>query len=267
MKIKRFIALFLALCLIVPAACAEEKKDTLDSALEWAGQAADDASKWVDGAWKDASGWIGGAWDDATKWISGAWGDASDWVGQAWKDSSKWLSDIWGDASSWAADKAQSTSDTVSAWWTETFQNVTKTGGEAWDWIRNESEEVREQIAEKYHVIAEATGKGLADAGEKIESAYTDVLKSMNLNDLDAEKILNTIRKFAAENGLTLTNLYKFLFPYLVKLAIECIKHGPSAIPAVAVAQFLLAVAGKENVKTEDLVVKLVNSLSVILKK
>jgi len=255
MKFRRFIALFLILCLAVPAACAEEDNESLkDAVLDWINQAAQDASKWADDAWKTAS-----------EWLTQAWGDASKWVSQAWNHTSGWAVDIWGDASTWAKGVYDSASGAVSTWLVETFDQVTKNGADTWEWIQNESKETRDQIAEKYHDISAIAREGAAEAEQQIRAAYEKVLKSMGLNDEDVGKVWETIRAYAAEKGITIASIQKIMFPYLVKLAMESLKQGTPVIPAITVAQFLTAVIEKQNVKTEEQAQDLLDNLDGVL--
>ncbi len=241
MKIKRIIAVTLVLCLLSSCAMAS----IFDDFGKWAESAWNDASKWAEQAWNDASKWGEQAWKDAPAWIENAWGDASKWVEQAWNDSAKWLEGIWGDVSKWANEQNHS-----AAWWQKTFDDVTKEADNAWKWIEAETQETRETIK-----------KAVSDAGNSIDSAYTEQLEKLNLGKEDIAKVLETLEAYAKEKGIPTVVLKTMLLPYLVKLTADRKANGNQSIPAVAVAQYLIGVFEKNQAKTEEQINQVINTL------
>ena len=207
MKIKRFIAMTLVLCLVSSFAFAEENEG---SVLDW----------------------LRNAWEDTKNWTENAWNDTTTWTGDAWNN--------------------------VKGWWVDTFQTVTDKTNGALEWVGNESEAFKSTLKEKYTDIAAAAKDGIANAGESIKNVYEDLLKKLNLNEIDTAKILETLKVYADKIGVSVTTVAAALLPYLVKIVIESTVTGKS-IPAVAVAMFLTAVIDKLDVTTEEQAEQLVD--------
>jgi len=165
---------------------------------------------------------------------------------------------IWGDASTWVTETAHTVSESVSNWWVDTFQTVTDKTNGALEWVGNESEAFKSTLKEKYTDIAAAAKDGIANAGESIKNVYEDLLKKLNLNEIDTAKILETLKVYADKIGVSVTTVAAALLPYLVKIVIESTVTGKS-IPAVAVAMFLTAVIDKLDVTTEEQAEQLVD--------
>lgn len=263
MKIRRFAAFVVALCLMVSFAHAEDKKNSvvdainewlvpaLDDASEWVSQAWDDASEVAGSAWSNASEWAGSAWKDVKSWTQAAWGDASEWIGQAWSDTSSWVTDNWGGFSAWASELYRSASGTVNAWWVSTFDSVTKAGKNAWDWVQEQTPGVKEFLVEKYNEVSDSAQKGLSDAEETLRNIFTDLLKELNISQSDILKTLKTILDYAKSKGISVVSLEKVLLPYMVRLAVESKMPENGPIPPVAVAQFLTGVIEKTGINSE----------------
>lgn len=251
MKIRRMFAIALVICMVVSCSFAEEKKGNM-----W-----DSIGGWFDQAWKDTSGWVSQAWTDATSWVNGAWGDASKWIGQAWNDSSAWVSDIWGDASTWVID----TSDAIGVWWRDTFNTVTETKNNAWEWIEKSQKDLQTQLKQYKDIIA-ITQNDVSDAENDVINAYKDLLKKINLNEKDSEKVIDTIKAYAGEKGIAVSSLEKILLPYLTQLAVDSGSAGNGKIPAVAVAQYLTGIIEKIGLENEKQAQQLISELEMALK-
>ena len=252
MKFRRFMVLVLVLCMVAPLACAEDKGGTV---LDWIEQKVDSAVTWASEKWKDAS-----------PWIEKTWGEASEWVERSWSDAFVWAADIWGDVSSWAAEKYDTAVDLAGIWWADTFKKVTNVKNNAWDWVQTESKEVKDQIALKYNEAVEAAKKGTAEAGEKIQSVYSELLKKLEYTEEDISKILETIKVYAAQKGISLLSMQKVMLPYLIKLVIDSQVSGRISIPPIAVAQFLIGIIEKDNLQTEEQAQQLIDNLDGILR-
>ena len=90
---KRFVILFLAMCLAFSAASAEEersKEPVWESIGGWLSQAAEDTSNWASQALDDASDWVTNAAGDAWNWVTGAANDAWNWTIGAANDAWGW---------------------------------------------------------------------------------------------------------------------------------------------------------------------------------
>jgi len=252
MKTKRLIALILVSCLFISVACAEEEQggSVLDAIGGWFGQ-----------AWEDSSKWVSQAWTDASSWVSNAWGDASKWVGQAWNDSATWATGIWGDVSTWAVD----TSDSVSAWWTETFNSVSGAKDETWSWINKEQKDLHDELVKKYKDAILSAQSGASSAGEELQKAYAELLGKLKLNDTDISKVIDTIKAYAAEKGITAESMEQILLPYLMKLVEDSTAAGNGKIPAIAVAQYLTGIAERLGISNEEQAQLLITGLDEIL--
>ena len=276
MNIRRFAALLLCLCLCGTFAYAEEEGNVRDDigswlaqtwkdASAWTEQALDGASKWTEQAWNDASKWAEQAWKDAPAWLETAWGDASGWIEQTWNDASPRLSEIWGDVSARAAELYSSVSDNASAWWADTFRKVTEAKDQAWSWIDSASREMRAKISEKYQEVLSGNRKDSSETEKTVEEAFTDLLKKLNLEDDDIRKILETVRAYAAEKGISEESLEQIMLPYLVQLAEDGSKAQNGQIPAIAVAQYLTGIMVRENIGTEEDAQRMINTLKETL--
>jgi len=255
MKIKRFIAITLVICLVSSFAFAEEEQG---SVLDWLRNAWEDTKTWAGDTLDEAKQVSGDLWDSVKSWIGEKWGSASEWVEKTWNSSSDWITNIWGDASTWVTDTYNSVSESVGAWWIDVFNTVTEKTDKAMEWVGNESEAFKSMLSEKYKDISTAAGDSIANAGESIKKTYDDLLKKLNLEDVDIEKILETIRQYAAMINVSAETVATALLPYLVKLVIESTVTGKS-IPAVAVAMFLTAVVNKMDITTAEQAQQVVN--------
>ena len=253
---KRFVALILSLVMSCSIALAEEEqpKSVWDSIGGWFGQ-----------AWEDTSGWVSQAWSDASKWVEGAWGDASKWVEQAWNDSSQWVTDIWGDVSTWASETYESTSGTIGAWWAETFNKVTDTADNPWKWLADESKALQPEALETLSSVKEAVISNDSDAEAKVKAAFTTLLKRLNLNDEDSQRVWDTIDAYANQKGISKLAASKLALPYLFQLTIDSTETS-EGIPAIAIAQYLTAIIEKLGINTTDMADQLVNQLNEVLK-
>ncbi len=262
---KRILAISLALCLAMPAAAFAEEQtrepdfvDTVGSwfdravsdVSDWASQAWKDTAEWADHALEDASAWASRAWTDASAWIDGAWGDASKWVEQAWNGSSEWVTEIWGDVSAWAVRTFDSASGTVSAWWEETFNTVTEKADDPWSWITEEAKgnKAFAQNAEKVKQAVTAEG---ADAEARVKETFDALMAELGHTAEDSQKVWDTVRAYAAEKGIDPLTAAKLALPYLLKLTVDG-GTASGGIPAVAVAQYLTAIAEKQGTVTGD---------------
>ena len=255
MKFMRLVALVLVLCLAAPLAFAEEKTEN-NTVLGWIEEKVDSVTTWASDKWKDAS-----------PWIEKTWGDASEWVERTWSDASSWAADLWGDVSSWASEKYNAAVDQAGIWWAETYKKVTDVKDNAWEWIQTESTELKDQVVRKYEEVEKAAEKGVAEAEKKVEELYSDLLAKLNISKEDVSRIIQTIGAYAVQKGIPALALKKVLLPYLVKLVFDSQASGGIAIPAIAVAQYLLGVIEKKNLNTEEQALKLFDLLGGFLKK
>lgn len=254
---KRFATLVLILvvtCSVVAIAEEEQHKSVLDSIGGWFGQ-----------AWEDTSGWVSQAWSDASKWVEGAWGDASKWVEQAWNDSSQWATDIWGDVSTWASETYESASGSIGAWWAETFNTVTETTSNPWEWLTEEVKALEPETLKTLSTVKEAAMANEGDAEAKVKAAFFAMLNTLKLNDEDSEKVWDTIEAYASQKGISKLAASKLALPYLFQLTIDSAQTQES-IPAIAIAQYLTAIVEKLNVDTTDMANQLVDQLNEALK-
>ncbi|MBR3334617.1 MAG: hypothetical protein IKG23_10035 [Clostridia bacterium] len=265
MKVKWTTAVLLSLCLMVSCAYAESGGDVLESIGGWFSQAWEDTSKWAEQALDDASKWAEEVWKDAPAWIENAWGDASKWIEQAWNKAFPKLTEIWGDVSGWADGVYNSVTETVSAWWPDTFRKVTEAKDKAWGWIQSASEEVRTKITEKYLQLLSEEGKEESDGGKPTEEACRDLLKKLNLSDDDIGKVLETVRVYADQNGISVETLEQIMLPYLVQLAEDASSSQDGQIPAIAVAQYLTGIMVEKGIGTEEDARRMVNILKETL--
>ena len=240
MKIKRLVSLVLAVCLISSFAFAEEEKK--GSVLDWFGN-----------VWNDTKSLAGSTWEDTSKWVQ-----------ETWDTSSEWVTGIWGDASTWVSDQYDAASGTVSNWWVGVFDSVTGAANNAWEWIGNETQSFKDTVSEKYNEVTTSVQKGLSDAGTAVSNVYTELLKTLKLDDIDIGKVLETIREYALKIGIPAVTLALYLLPYLIKLVAESNATGKT-IPAIVVAQFLTSIVRKMGVESEDQTQLLVDKLMVLL--
>ena len=252
---KRFVTLLLILCVLLTSVTAEEEqqKTVWDSIGGWFGQ-----------AWNDTSGWVSQAWSDASGWVEGAWGDASKWVEQAWDDSSEWVTDIWGDVSTWAVDTYESASGSIGAWWSETFNNVTETTNNPWKWLSEESAKFRRDDRIIISDIREAVISTDGDTEVKVKAIFTKMLKSLELNDEDSQKVWNTVESYAKQKGISQLAAAKLALPYLLQLTIDS-TEAQGSIPAIAIAQYLTAIIEKLNIDSTDSANELITRLNETL--
>ena len=260
---KRFFAVLIVLCMLSTAAFAEsgEQKSVFDAIGGWFSQAWTDASGWVSQAWTDASKWVEGAWKDASKWTEAAWGDASKWVAQAWNDSSQWVAGIWGDVSSWISGTSESASGPAESWWTKTFNTVTGNADHPWDWLTEEAAALQPETREILSKVKEAVKSGEDDAEAKVKDAFNSLLKTLKLSDDDAQKIWKTMEGYANQKGFSKTAVAKLVLPYLFQLTIDG-AGAQNNMPAVAIAQYFMAIVGKLNINSTDTVNSLIDQLN-----
>lgn len=252
---KRFATLVLILIMSCSFALAEEEqpKSVWDSIGGWFGQ-----------AWEDTSGWVSQAWSDASKWVEGAWGDASKWVEQAWNDSSQWVTDIWGDVSTWASETYESASGSIGAWWAETFNTVTETTSNPWEWLTAEAKTLQPEALKTLSDVKEAAMSNGSDAEEKVEVVFLAMLKTLKLNDEDSEKVWSTVEAYANQKGISKLAASKLALPYLFQLTIDS-TETQEGIPAIAIAQYLTAIVEKLNVSTTEVASQFVDQLNEVL--
>lgn len=276
MLIKKLVAVLLSVCIFVSVAYAEVGENVLDSIGNWFGQAWEDSSKWAEQAWEDSSKWTEQAWNDASKWVEQAWKDASAWLENAWGDASKWIEqvwndaspkliEIWGDVSTWATGVYNSVTESVSAWWIDTFKKVTETKDQAWSWIKSTSEDIRSKIVENYLLLLAKVQNGSSNGEKSKEEVYTDLLKKLNLNDADIVKVLQTIKVYADQNGITVESLEEIMLPYLVQLIEDASLAQNGQIPAIAVAQYLTGIMVEEGIGSEEDAQRMINTLKETL--
>ena len=242
MNIKRFLVLFLALCMAASCAFADAKESVLD---------------WLSQAWDD----VAGAWDGASEWIDDAWGGASEWIGEAWNDSAGWAKEIWGDVSEWATDKMGSADE----WLIDAFDAVTDTAGSAWEWIDKTAGDVYPLLEETYGEITRSAQDGFSGAGETVTALWQELLKKLNLEDGDISKVLDSIKAYAEEKGITPAALEELLTPYLAKLTADSRELGNGQLPAITITQYLTGIAEKIGIETEGQVDRLLEELGGIL--
>ena len=96
---RRFIALFIALCLSVTTASADLfsnigafANQVWEEAATWVGQAAQDTGDWVSRTAQDTKEWVSEAAQDVSGWVSQAAQDTGEWVFQAAQDTGGWVS-------------------------------------------------------------------------------------------------------------------------------------------------------------------------------
>ena len=255
MKIKRPIAIGLVICLISSFAVAEDDKG---SVLELLRNAWDETKTWTADIWNEVITSTDDAWNNVKHWVGNTWGSASEWVEKTWNSSSDWIFTIWGDTSTWISDEYDKATESVSAWWVDTFNDVTEKTDVAMEWVGKESEVFRSTLNETYKNITSTAKEDIANTGESIKSTYEELLRKLNFSDIEIEKIIETINEYAAMIGLPVGSIAVALLPYLVKLVIQSTMTGKS-IPAVAVAMFLTAVIDKLDITTERQAEQLVN--------
>jgi len=247
MKFKRIVALVLAVCLCASFAFAEDEKEEKEEK-------------------KSVTEKMTEAWNDTKSWVGDAWGHASEWVTDTWNSGSEWVTDVWGDASTWVSENYDSAAKSVSSWWTGMIDAAGSKANNAWKWIGQESQAFVSTVSEKYEDIRAAAQKGLTEAGDSIKKVYEDLLKKLNLDDIDIAKILETIKTYAAKIGVSSAKVAIILLPYVVKTVNESITTGKS-IPAIVVAQLLTAVANELELNKEGqadlLIEKLVEALGI----
>ena len=242
MKTRQFFALFLALCLAASCACADAKESVLD---------------WLSQAWDD----VAGAWDGASEWIDDAWGSASGWIGEAWNDSAGWAKEIWGDVSEWATAQMGS----ADKWLIDAFDAVTDTAGSAWEWIDKTAGDLYPLLEETYGEITRSAQDGFSAAGDTVTAVWQELLKELNLEDGDISKVLDSIKAYAEEKGITPAALEELLTPYLAKLTADSRELGDGELPAITVTQYLTGIAEKIGIETEGQVDRLLEELGKIL--
>ena len=98
-----------------------------------------------------------------------------------------------------------------------------------------------------------------------MEEAFTDLLKKLNLEDDDIRKILETVRAYAAEKGISEESLEQIMLPYLVQLAEDGSKAQNGQIPAIAVAQYLTGLMTEKGIGTEEDAQRMINTLKETL--
>ena len=249
MKTRRTLALALVFCMLASCALAGEGN----------GGFLEDPAAWLNQAWKDASSWASQAWTDAKSWADGAWGDASKWVGQAWNDSSAWVSEIWGDVSAWAGDA----SGAIGSWWTDTFNTVTK--DDTWQWISENGKAVLTQLEQKLQEAFASAKDGFSGADAELKKTWRELLKKLQLEDADASRVMDTVRAYAEEKGISADSLEKILLPYLLKLSEDGASAGNEKMPAVTVAQYLTGIIEKLGITNEEQAQELIGGLDEIL--
>ncbi len=249
---KRFIAMLLIFCMLAPLAVAE---DYSPESL-W-----DSIGGWFNQAWKDTSSWVSQAWKDASQWAEGAWGEASEWIVQAWSDSSQWVNDIWGDVSAWASETYDAASGSFTAWWNDTFNRVTDSTAQTWDWIVEESDTVKSRFKDEFETVKKAVSAAESAQEGNIRKAYDQLLKKLNLSSDDTQKVWDTIRAYAEENGISPLSAEILGLPYLFQLTVDKAESNED-IPAIVVAQYLTGVIEKLGVKTSEAADTLIKKLS-----
>lgn len=253
-NMKRFFAILLVLCMMLPMAVAEEENRSV----------LDTIGGWFRKAWEDTSGWVSQAWENASKWMKGAWGDASKWVEQAWNESSQWVIEIWGDVSTWASETYENASGSIGAWWTKTFNTVTETTSNLWGWLAEETAALQSETREILSSIKEAVMTNDGDAETKVKSVFFVILKKLNINDEDSQKVWNTIEAYAKQKGISKLAVSRLALPYLLQLIIDSME-SQSGIPAIAIAQYLTAIVEKLNINSTDTANQLIEQLNEVL--
>lgn len=249
---KRLTALLFAmilLCSVVSFAFAEgtNQSNELWSSL----------GSFFSNGWNDVTNWVSNAWEDAGKWIDEAWGDASKWVEQAWSDSSTWVSDIWGDASEWVEEN-------VVPWWTETFNTVTEDSKNAWTWIQDKANALKNQGNEVLDKAKSAIATIGDSAEENVKDIFLSLLADLDLCETDADKVWETIQAYAEEKGISPISAAKLAIPYLLKLNADADQEG-GKIPAVAIAQYLTGIIEKLGISNDDYANELIDQLNEVL--
>lgn len=264
-KLAAFFLVVILWCSSISFSLAEEEQKTgriFDSIGSFFTDTWNDASTWAEGAWNDTTKWVDDAWKDATAWISGAWGDASKWVEQAWNDSSAWVSNIWGDATSWV-------SDTVSTWWTSTFNTVTEDSKNAWAWLQDKADGLKAQGTDLLEG-AKAAVASFGDSAEgKVKESIFAMLVKLGVNETDSEKVWATIQAYAEQKGIFPIAAAKLSIPYLLQLCADSADQANgNNIPAVAVAQYLTGIIEKlgvnDNAAADERVSQLNDTLAGI---
>jgi len=216
--------------------------------------------------WNDVSSWTGDRWSDFTTWVSGAWGDASKWVTQAWSDSSAWVTDIWGDASNWVVESYESASGTISAWWAETFNQVTDTNENAWTWLRESASVMDAQNRSLLYQIRDVLCSS-EGTDEKSKEVFYALLTHLGASGSDADKVWETIQAYSEQKGISTMSAVQISLPYLLQLKIDSEAEANSSIPAVAVAQYLTAIIEKMGISSESIATDYVDQLLVVLQE
>ncbi|MCR5369240.1 MAG: hypothetical protein K6E83_00845 [Clostridium sp.] len=260
---KRVISLVLVLMMMIPAALAESGESTsiFDSIEKGLQQATDSLSKEVEKAADEASKWAEDTWKEAEKWVNGYWGDASKWVEKTWNESSSWLSGIWGDLSTWASDSL----DSAGAWWKETFEKVTDTSENVWNWFTVAAYGADTDFSDDYNNLKDAVTNAGSATLDSVKKAYMSLLKKMSMSDEDAGKVWQTIMTYADQKGLSQLTTATLALPYLFKLTVDASLSGNKTMPPVAAAQFLTAALDRLNIDSPATAEKLLNQLKDLI--
>lgn len=223
-----------------------------------------DLASWLGEAANEAGEWLGENWGDISGWIGENWGEASEWIEKAWGDSSSWATGIWGEASEWMADK----SGDVSKWLAESFEEVTENGQKAWEWIGEHADELKSTGED----LIDTVKKTVAATGELTEedalATVLPLLKTLGINEEDAQKVWETVKTYAEQAGLSTSSAIKLIAPYLLQLCAENPEQSGDDVPAVNVAQYLTGIMEKlgieNNTEADELVEQLNEALSEI---
>ena len=255
---KRYVSTVLILSvifLLINAAMAEE--DNKNNVFESIGS-------FFSNTWDNVSSWSEARWTDFSSWVNGAWGDASKWVSQVWNDSSTWVTDIWGDASNWVVESYESASDSIGAWWAKTFNRVTVTDDNAWNWLRESATDINSQSILLLSQMKDAIISS-EDAEQKAKDTFYLLLANLNISESDAENIWKTIQAYSDEKGIASLTAVRISLPYLWQLAIDNDLESNGNIPAVAVAQYLTAIYEKMGIISESSATDYIEQLIEVL--
>ena len=248
------MVLVVAMCMIIVGAWAdEEEKGPLES-----------IGSFFSDAWNSVSDWVDTAFSDASAWVETAWGDASAWIDEVWNDTASWTTEIWGDASTWAVASFDSASETVSNWWTETFETVTDTSQKVWEWLQKEVP-VTEDSMTYITQIKTVVSLNDSNAENQVKALFYELLSKANIKEEDADRVWKTVYAFAASKGVSQLATAKLSLPYLLKLAMDEQSESGRNIPAIAVAQYLTGIHEKLGVQSDDIADQLLVSLADVL--
>ncbi len=268
MKIRRFLALFLAICLSFPTAFAEAENaksskfsigDKLSQAAgavsDWGAQTWDSASEWTSQAWDSTTDWATQAWQDTSAWATTTWSNLSSLTKKAWNTSSEWVSQTWKKGATWS---------------TENWNNFVLwvnviAAGDSYAWIKDDILNNGLLAYDEYIELRTflKTGPDIT----KLQLRYDDMLSKLSLPSYDKEVLWQMIQKWSDEKGFSQLLITKLALPYLDHLNIvgEDALGDHITFSGPIVAQYLLTCLEAMEIKTIKKANKSQNALELTL--